>query len=139
MCGVSQQERSDMNSLFKMIAAGGVLAASIAPAFAQTAMADPMMMSCAEYGAMDKAGMMSATMKMDMVMAMTPEEMKTAMAMTAEQKAALMAEMEKAMMAMTAEQKATATTTAEASMMKMMDACKAKPDGTVMDAAKAAM
>lgn len=139
LCGGSQQERSDMNSLFKMIAASGVLAASIAPAFAQTAMVDPMMMTCTEYGAMDKAGMMTATMNMDMMMAMTPAEMKTAMAMTAEEKAAHMAKMEKAMMAMTAEQKATATTTAEASMMKMMEACKAKPDGTVMDATKAAM
>ena len=64
--------------------------------------------------------MMTATMHMDMMMAMTPEEMKTAMAMTAEEKAA-------------------ATTTAEASMMKLMDACKARPDGTVMDAAKPAM
>ena len=139
LCGVSRQERSDMNSLFKMIAAGGVLAASIAPAFAETAMVDPMMITCTAYGAMDKAGMMTATMHMDMMMAMTPEEMKTAMAMTAEQKAAHMAEMEKAMMAMTAEKKATATTTAEASMMKMMEACKARPDGTVMDATKAAM
>jgi hypothetical protein len=139
LCGVTQQGGSDMNSLFKMIAASGMLAASIAPAFAETAMVDPTMMTCADYGAMDKAGMMTATMRMGMLMAMTPAEMKTAMAMTAEEKAAHMAEMEKAMMAMTAEEKAAATTTAEASMMKMMEACKAMPDGTMMDAAKAAM
>jgi hypothetical protein len=125
-----------MNTLFKMIAAAGVIAGSAAPVLAQDTMADPMTMTCAEFSAMDSAGMMAATQSMDMVMAMTEEEKTAAMAMTAEEKTAKMAENDAAMAAMTDEQKATATTATEASMAKMAEACKAMPDGTVMDAVK---
>lgn len=128
-----------MNTFIKMIAASGMAIGFVAPAFAETAMVDPMTMTCADYGKMDSAGMMAATQQMDMVMAMTPDEQKAAMAMTADEKTAKMAEMDKTMAAMTAEQKTTADTATTASMAKMQAACTAKPDGTVMDAAKAAM
>ncbi len=128
-----------MNTLIKMIAASGALAASMAPVFAESHMADPMTMTCADYTKMDSTGMMSATMQIDTIMAMTPEEQTAAMAMTPEEKTAKMAEMETAMAAMSEEDKTAATTAAEASMTKLMEACKAMPDGTVMDAAKAAM
>ena len=128
-----------MHTLIKLIAASGMAVGFVAPAFAQTAMVDPMTMTCADYGKMDSAGMMTATQQMDAMMAMTPEEQTAAMAMTAEEKTAKMAEMNTAMAAMTEEQKTTANASTEASMAKMAEACKAKPDGTVMDAAKAAM
>ena len=127
-----------MNTFLKMIAAAGVIAGSAAPVLAEDAMADPMTMTCAEFGAMDSAGMMSATQSMDMVMAMTEEERTAAMAMTAEEKTAKMAENEAAMAAMTDEQKTTATAASEASMAKMTEACKTMPDGTAVDALKAA-
>ena len=125
-----------MNTFLKMIAAAGVIAGSTAPVLAQDTMADPMTMTCAEFGAMDSAGMMSATQSMDMVMAMTEEERTAATAMTAEEKAAKMTENETAMAAMTDDEKATAKTATEASMAKMIEACKAMPDGTAMDAVK---
>lgn len=128
-----------MKAFVKLFAVGGLVVASIAPAFAQTAMVDPMTMTCADYSAMDSAGMMSSTQMMDSVMAMTPEEQTAAMAMTPEEKTAKMTEMETAMAAMTDDEKAAAETKTTESMTKMMEACKAMPDGTVMDAAKAAM
>ena len=128
-----------MNTLLKMIAASGIAMAFAAPAVAQTAMMDPMTMTCADYGKMDSAGMMTATQQMDMMMAMSPEEQTKAMAMTAEEKAAKMTEMESAMAAMTPEQKTTAEATTKTSMEKLAAACAAKPEGTVMDAAKAPM
>ena len=127
-----------MNTLLKMIAAAGVLAGSAIPVLAQDTMVDPMVMTCAEFGAMDSAGMMAATQSMDMVMAMTEEERTAAMAMTAEEKTAKMTENTAAMAAMTDEEKATANTATEASMAKMTEACKTMPDGTAMDAVKAA-
>ena len=128
-----------MHTLIKLIAASGMAVGFVAPAFAETAMVDPMTMTCADYGKMDGASMMKATQQMDAMMAMTPEEQTAAMAMTAEEKTAKMAEMDTAMAAMTEEEKTTATASTEASMAKMAEACKAKPDGTVMDAAKAGM
>ncbi len=128
-----------MNTFTKIFAAVGVFTASVAPTFAQTAAVDPMTMTCADYSAMDSAGMMSSTQAMDMMMAMTPEEQTAAMAMTAEEKAAKMTEMETSMAAMSDDEKAAATAKTTESMTKMMEACKAMPDGTVMDAAKAAM
>lgn len=128
-----------MHTLIKLIAASGMTIAFVAPAFAESAMVDPMTMTCADFGKMDSAGMMAATQQMDTMMAMTPDEQTAAMAMTAEEKSAKMAEMETAMAAMTDEQKSTATAATEASMAKMSEGCKALPDGTVMDAVKAAM
>ena len=128
-----------MNTLTKIIAASGLFVASAAPVFAESHMVDPMTMTCADYSAMDSDSMMTATQHMDMVMAMTDEERTAAMAMTDEEKTAKMTEMDSAMAAMTEEQKTTAAETTGASMTKMMEACKAMPDGTVMDAAKAAM
>lgn len=128
-----------MNKLIKLIVASGIALAFVTPGFAQTAPMDTTTMTCADFGKMDSAGMMAATQQMDMMMAMTPEEQTAAMAMTAEEKAAKMTEMETAMMAMTAEQKTAAEATTKMSMDKMMAACTAMPDGTVMDAAKAPM
>ena len=128
-----------MNTFTKMIAAAGLTVAFATPALAEMHMMDPMTMTCADYTKMDSAGMMTATQQMDAMMAMSPEEQTAAMAMTAEEKAAKMAEMDSAMASMTDEQKATAKTATDASMAKMMAACTAKPDGTVMDAAKAPM
>ena len=128
-----------MNTFIKMIAAGGLVAASAIPVFAESHMGDPMTMTCADYTAMDSTAMMTATQQMDAMMAMTEEEKTAAMAMTPEEKTAKMTEMDSAMAAMTDEQKATAKTTTEASMTKLMEACKAMPDGTVADAAKANM
>jgi hypothetical protein len=128
-----------MKTLFRMIAATGIAAGLAAPALAESHMVDPMTMTCADYGAMDSAGMMKATQAMDMVMAMTDEERTAAMAMTDEEKTAKMAEMDTAMAAMTEEEKTAATAKTEESMAKMVEACKTTPDGTVMDAAKAAM
>lgn len=128
-----------MKAFEKVLAAGSLVLASVAPSFAQTAMVDPMTMTCKDYSAMDSAGMMSSTQMMDMMMAMTPEEQTAAMAMTPEQKTAKMTEMQSKMAAMTAEEKTAATTKATESMKKMVEACKAKPDGTVMDAVKGTM
>lgn len=128
-----------MNTLIKMFAVGGMAVGFVAPAFAETAMVDPMTMTCADFGKMDSAGMMGATHQMDAMMAMTPEEQTAAMAMTADEKTAKMAEMETAMAAMTAEEKTKADAATTESMAKMQAACTAKPEGTVMDAAKAAM
>lgn len=128
-----------MKDFVKLIAASAMVVASIAPAFAQTAMADPMTMTCADYSAMNSAGMMSSTQMMDTMMAMTPDEQTAAMAMTPEEKTAKMTEMETAMAAMTDAEKTAATTKTTESMTMMMQACKAMPDGTVLDAAKAAM
>lgn len=128
-----------MKSLITMLAAGGCAVAFGAPVLAEAHIVDPTTMTCADYSAMDTAGMTGATQAMDMMMAMTPEEQTAAMAMTAEEKAAKMTEMETAMAAMTDDEKTAATTKTTESMTKMMEACKAMPDGTVMDAAKAAM
>jgi hypothetical protein len=134
-----QQGTYDMKNHIRMLAIGGLVFASAAPVLAQTAIVDPMTMTCADYGAMDSAGMMKATEAMDMMMGMTEEEKTAAMAMTAEEKAAKMAEMDSAMAAMTEDEKTAAMAKTTESMTKMTEACKAKPDGTVMDAAKAAM
>lgn len=128
-----------MYTLTKLIAASSMTFAFVLPVVAQTTMVDPMTMTCADFGKMDSAGMMAATHQMDAMMATTPEEQTAAMAMTAEEKTAKMAEMDAAMTAMTDDQKTTAAEATEASMAKMAEACKAAPDGTVMDAAKAAM
>lgn len=128
-----------MNILIKMMAVGGLAVASAAPVFAEAHMVDPMTMTCADFSAMDSAGMMTATQSMDMVMAMSEEEKTAAMAMTAEEKTAKMAEMDTAMAAMTDDEKTAATAKTETSMTKLTEACTAMPDGTVMDAAKAAM
>lgn len=128
-----------MNMFIKSIAASGMALAFVAPAFAETAMMDPMKMTCAEYGKMDSAGRMSATQQMEMMMVMTDEERTAAMAMTAEETAAKKAERDATMMSMTPEQKTAAETTTKTSMEKMMAACAAMPDGTVIDAAKAPM
>jgi hypothetical protein len=128
-----------MNTLSKTLAACGLVVASAGPMFAESHIVDPMTMSCADYSAMESDAMMMATHQMDTAMAMTDEEMTAAMAMTDEEKATKTAEMDAAMAAMTDDEKAAAATATEASMAKMMEACKAMPDGTVMDAAKAAM
>ncbi len=128
-----------MKMFMKTIAASGLALAFVGPASAETAMMDPMTMTCAEYGKMDSAGMMGATQQMDMMMAMTDEERTAAMAMTAEEKAAKKAELDTTMMSMTPEQKTAAETTTKTSMEKMMAACAAMPDATVLDAAKAPM
>jgi hypothetical protein len=128
-----------MNTLVKMIAASGLVVASAASAFAESHAVDPTSMTCADYTAMDAEAMMTATMQMDTLMAMTEEERTAAMAMTPEEKTAKMAEMDAKMAAMTDEEKTAATTAAEASMAKLTEACAATPDSTVMDAAKAAM
>lgn len=128
-----------MNTLIKMVAASGLVVASTLPAFSEAHMIDPMTMTCADFSAMDGTGMMTATQQMDAMMAMTEEEKTAAMAMTAEEKTAMMAEMDTAMAAMTDDEKTAATAKTEASMTKMMEACKTMPDGTVADAAKAAM
>ena len=128
-----------MNTFIKLIAASGLAVASALPAFAESHMVDPMAMTCADYTAMDATAMMTATQEMDAMMAMTEEEKTAAMAMTAEEKTAKMAEMDTAMATMSDDEKATATKATDESMAKMMEACKAKPDGTVADAAKAAM
>lgn len=128
-----------MNILIKMMAVSGLAVASAAPVFAEAHMVDPMTLTCADYSAMDSAGMMTATQQMDAMMAMTEEEKTAAMAMTAEEKTAMMAEMDTAMAAMTDDEKTAATATTEASMAKLVEACKTMPDGTVADAAKAAM
>jgi hypothetical protein len=128
-----------MNTFIKMIAASGLVVASVAPAFSEAHAVDPMAMTCADYTAMDSTAMMTATMQMDAIMAMTEEERTAAMAMTPEEKTAKMTEMDAAMAAMTDEEKTAATTAAEASMAKLTEACTATPDSTVMDAAKAAM
>jgi hypothetical protein len=134
-----QQGTPLMNTLIKMLAASGMVAGFAAPVFAQDTPVDPMTMTCADYTAMDAAGMTSATQMLDTMMAMTPEEQTAAMAMTADEKTAKMAEMTTKMDAMTADEKTAATAATEASTAKMMEACKKMPDGTVMDAAKAAM
>jgi hypothetical protein len=128
-----------MNTLIKMLAASSMVAGFAAPVLAQDTSVDPMTMTCADYTAMDAAGMTSATQMLDTMMAMTPEEQTAAMAMTAEEKTAKMAEMTTAMDAMTADEKTAATAATEASMAKMIEACNKMPDGTVMDAAKGAM
>lgn len=128
-----------MNTLIKMMAVSGVIVTSSMPVFAQTEAADPMTMTCADYSAMDAAGMMTSTQHIDMMMAMTEEERTAAMAMTAEEKATKMSEMNNAQAAMTDDEKTAAKGATEASMAKLMEACKAMPDGTVMDAAKAKM
>ena len=128
-----------MNTLIKMIAATGLVASFAAPVFAEAHAVDPLAVTCAEFTAMDSAGQMMATQQLDMAMAMTEEEMAAAMAMTDEDKAAKTAETDAAMAAMTEDEKTAATAATEASMAKMMEACTAMPDGTVMDAAKAAM
>lgn len=127
-----------MNKLIKMVAASGLVIASTLPAFSEAHMIDPMTLTCADFSAMDKTGMMTTTQQMDAMMAMTEEEKTAAMAMTAEEKTAKMAEMDTAMAAMTDEEKTAATAASETSMTKMMDACKTMPEGTVADAAKAA-
>jgi hypothetical protein len=128
-----------MNTLIKMIAAAGIAASFAAPVFAESHVVDPMTMTCADFSAMDSAGMMAATHQIDTAMTMTEEEMAAEMAMTDEEKAAKQVEMETAMAAMTEDEKTAATAATEASMAKMVEACTAAPDGTVMDAAKAAM
>ena len=128
-----------MNTLIKMVAASGLVVASSLPAFSEAHMIDPMTMTCADFSAMDSTGMMTATQQMDAMMAMTEEEKTAAMAMTAEEKTAMMAEMDTATAAMTDDEKTAATAKTEMSMTKMMEACKAMPDGTAADAAKAAM
>lgn len=128
-----------MNTLIKMMAASGLVMASATPMFAEAHIVDPMTMTCADYSAMEKDAMMMATQQMDTAIAMTDEETTAAMAMTDEEKTTKMAEMETAMAAMTDDEKAAAATATEASMAKMVEACTAAPDGTVMDAAKAAM
>lgn len=128
-----------MNNFIKMVAASGLVVASTLPAFSEAHMVDPMTLTCADYSAMDSTAMMTATQQMDAMMAMTDEEKTAAMAMTAEEKTARMAEMDTAMAAMTDEEKIAATATTEASMAKLAEACKTMPDGTVADAAKAAM
>ncbi len=128
-----------MNTPFKLIAIGLMTGTFAAPAFAESHMEDPMAMTCADFTAMDKDAMMTATMTMDTMMAMTPEEQTAAMAMTPEEKTAKMTEMQTAMDAMTDEEKAAQAAKTEASMAAMVSACEKMPDGTVADAAKAAM
>ena len=128
-----------MKTLFKMIAVSGLIGAFAGPALAVQHMEDPLSMTCADFKAMDKDMMMKSTMNMDTMMAMTPEEQTAAMAMTAEEKTAKMTEKQTMMDAMTDDEKAAAMTKTEASMGMMISACEKMPDGTVMDAAKAAM
>lgn len=128
-----------MNTLLKAIAVAGIAAAPAAPAFAEAHMIDPTTMTCAEFSAMDSAGMMTATHTMDRAMAMTPEEMTAAMGMTDEEKTAAQVENDAAMSAMTEDEKAAAAVETEASMAAMVAACATMPDGTVMDAMHGAM
>ena len=128
-----------MKTVIKMLAVAGMIGSFAVPVFAAAHMQDPMTMTCADFTAMEKDAMMTATAQMDMMMAMTPEEQTAAMAMTPEEKTAAMAEHQTKMDAMTDDEKAAAMTKTEGSMATMMSACKKMPAGTVMDAAKAAM
>ena len=128
-----------MNTFIKILAISASISSFAVPVFAQEAQEDPTDVACSDYSKKDQPAKIAATVEFDSMMAMTPEEQKMSMEMTAEQRAAHMADMQTKMDAMTDDEKATMSAATEASIVKIMAACEKMPDATIAEAIKAAM